>query len=289
MRKELEELRKRVQNCDCIFSFQTIADKNELVAHFTGLPNKQTFYAIRSLFENFDLIYKQGWKVTRLSKEDQLFLTLLKLRRGLSNQDLATKFKVSKATVANVFLTFLMALHHLIAKNLLHLPSRAKNQTSLPECFRDYKSTRVVLDCTEITTANPTLLSDQSKFWSSYKHRITCKALVGVVPNGTVAFVSDLYPGSFSDRAILIDTGILDLLVPGDCNGRQGFQHWGFNARRSYPQHPPFQGCAGIYSRTSRRDIWNRFSKDSRRKGEHPHQKLQNSGFHPSFYGPICF
>jgi len=48
-----------------------------------------------------------------------LFLTLVKLRRGLSNVDLATRFRVGKTTVANVFRSWLMALHHVIVKGLM--------------------------------------------------------------------------------------------------------------------------------------------------------------------------
>ena len=52
--------------------------------------------------------------------------------------------------------------------------------------------------------------------YSNYKHRITFKALVVIAPNGTVNFLSDLYPGSVSDKAIVQDCGILSKLVPGD-------------------------------------------------------------------------
>ncbi|KAL2086789.1 hypothetical protein ACEWY4_017848 [Coilia grayii] len=40
--------------------------------------------------------------------------------------------------------------------------------------------------------------------------------LIGVAPNGVITFVSDLYGGSTSDKAITADCGVLQHLEPGD-------------------------------------------------------------------------
>lgn len=39
---------------------------------------------------------------------------------------------------------------------------------------------------------------------------------MGVTPNGVVTFVSDLYPWSTSDKQIVANCSILDILEPGD-------------------------------------------------------------------------
>lgn len=44
----------------------------------------------------------------------------------------------------------------------------------------------------------------------------TVKLLVWVLPNGNVARVSSAYPGSTSDKELLVATGWTDLLHPGD-------------------------------------------------------------------------
>lgn len=44
----------------------------------------------------------------------------------------------------------------------------------------------------------------------------TFKGLVGISPDGSVTFVSSLYPGSISDKELTKRSGILDLLEPGD-------------------------------------------------------------------------
>ena len=48
------------------------------------------------------------------------------------------------------------------------------------------------------------------KLCSDYKHHITYKALVGLTPAGELSFVSELFPGSISDREIASRCGILN-------------------------------------------------------------------------------
>ena len=50
--------------------------------------------------------------------------------------------------------------------------------------------------------------------WSSYKN--TFKGLVGITPAGNISFVSKLYCGSILNRLLTIESGVVDLLEPGD-------------------------------------------------------------------------
>ena len=52
--------------------------------------------------------------------------------------------------------------------------------------------------------------------YSSYKSANTFKALIGVSPQGLVTYVSNLWGGRATDRAITENCGILDLIEPGD-------------------------------------------------------------------------
>ena len=68
----------------------------------------------------------------------------------------------------------------------------------------------MIIDCSEIFAQVPDSLTLQGMFWSNYKHHITYKGLLGIAPSGAITFISKLYPGSVTDREIVIRSGFLD-------------------------------------------------------------------------------
>ena len=54
--------------------------------------------------------------------------------------------------------------------------------------------------CTEIRSC----LALQSQLYSSYKSRIMLKDLIGISPNGSIYFVSELWSGPIRDRELVI-------------------------------------------------------------------------------------
>ena len=61
--------------------------------------------------------------------------------------------------------------------------------------------------------------------WSSYKHWNTAKLLVGITPTGVVSFIPPLWTGSISDKEIVKQSGLLNLLETGDAvMAGKGFQ-----------------------------------------------------------------
>ena len=84
--------------------------------------------------------------------------------------------------------------------------SRADIQRSIPECFKEtYPDTRVIIDCQV-----PSALNTQSSLYSTYKHNVTYKGLIGIAPSGAVTFVSPLYQGRTSDQETVGKCGLLD-------------------------------------------------------------------------------
>ena len=78
-------------------------------------------------------------------------------------------------------------------------------KASMAECFRaNYPDTFIVLDATELCTEIRSCLALQSQLYSSYKSRTTLKDLIGISPNGSIYFVSELGSGSISDRKLVI-------------------------------------------------------------------------------------
>ncbi|KAG0424500.1 hypothetical protein HPB47_028287 [Ixodes persulcatus] len=82
----------------------------------------------------------------------------------------------------------------------------------MPPAFREkYPTTRVILDATEIKCQVPSSLTLQSASFSSYKSTNTFKGLIGISPDGTVTFASQLFLGSMSDRECVRQSGFLKL------------------------------------------------------------------------------
>ena len=90
-------------------------------------------------------------------------------------------------------------------------------QSNMPVQFKKmYPATRVILNATEIYIEQPCIPELQQMTFSSYESHNTYRGLIGISPGGVVTFVSRLFAGSISDKKLTRQSGILDLLEPGD-------------------------------------------------------------------------
>ena len=177
------------------------------------------FKVVDETLQRFRLKYVDGWTPSFLSRTNQLLLTLMKLRLNIPILDLAVRFNTSKASVNNIFITHVYAIHELFYQPMLegHLPSLLKCKGSMPASFGDFSACRLVIDATEITQDVPGMdLGIQAQTYSSYKNNHTVKSVTGVAPNGAIVYVSKLYPGNASDVAIVEHSKMLSLLDAGD-------------------------------------------------------------------------
>ena len=107
------------------------------------------------------------------------------------------------------------------------IPALEKNKCSYPSSFEKFSSSRMTIVCTEIKIHLPRSNLDAiASTYSIYKSNYTAKFLIGVAPNGTIAYVSDAYDGHTSYKTIRSYCGVLDVFNPGNLNAIfQGRKH----------------------------------------------------------------
>ena len=171
---------------------------------YTSVPHDIFNILITSL-KRFQLKYYHGW-TPRMTLEDQLLLTLMKLTMNCKKLDLAVRFNISHTAVDNIFKTLLHALHELLFVGVVDnkFPSQLKCKGSMTKSFEDFVSAWAAIDALEITQDIPKEMNKQSTCYSSYKSRHTVKAVTAVAPNGAITFCSTFtYSGQIS-------SGLLD-------------------------------------------------------------------------------
>ena len=135
--------------------------------------------------------YYAGWRVKSISSEDQILITLIKLRQNYTNLHIAQLFSCRVAIISNVVTTFTHVLHNILFDDLMtSIPSREKSKLCSPSSFSLFTSCRIVIDCTDIEIAAPSLMSQQSVTYSNYLGMNSFKVIVGVAPNAVITYVS---------------------------------------------------------------------------------------------------
>ena len=159
-----------------------------------------------------------------LSIEDEFLLVMMKLRLGLTNLDIAMRFRISEGTVSNIFITCISFLYVRLG-SLKIWPTRNVILDNMPKKMKEeYPNTIIIFDCTEIRIQCPSALMLQSQSYSNYKSTNTLKSLVGVDSRGGFLFISQLYTGSISDKQIVSRSGFLDILKKKEKGNLRGFR-----------------------------------------------------------------
>lgn len=86
---------------------------------YTSFP-ADVFHVIVSMLSRMaPFNYYAGWAVTWFSIEDQLLITLMKLRLNYRDMDLAVRFGTSRSTVSNFINTYVSVLHEIFFDGVL--------------------------------------------------------------------------------------------------------------------------------------------------------------------------
>lgn len=193
------------------FNIHSFKDNDSDVCFYTGFPTYNSL-CICFRFLNSEKCLQVGHKKdTKLSHMDQFTLTLLRLRLGLFEKDLAWRFNISQSSVNRIFKLWVNFMYlRLGSVNIW--PSQEQIRRTMPESMKSkFPYLEWIIDAFEIQTQRPASLMLQSQSYSSYKSRNTVKGLVACTPSGQVGFVSQLYTGNISDRELVKRSGFLSM------------------------------------------------------------------------------
>jgi len=201
------------------FRIINYVNKPHVIHYYTGLINYEHFNMIMNILGDSvnDLQYypdKMSKSQKLLEPEDELFLTLMKLRHNFDYFDLAERFQISKSLASNIFITWVNLLY-CVFKDINIWPSQSSNVNYEKFKGNNVPST-IIIDCSEFNIEKPSNPVAQQLTWSSYKNRNTVKVLIGINRSGAVIFISDAHGGSISDRELFERSGLIDLLRGGD-------------------------------------------------------------------------
>ncbi|XP_046381846.2 uncharacterized protein LOC124152842 [Haliotis rufescens] len=183
------------------YSIEKFMFKPRAVQYYTSFDSCDHFI----LFFNIlgPAVEKLDYKCSVLSPKNQLFMTLMKLRQGKDDMELAIMFEVSRSVVGQIVNTWMNFLYFQL-QEVNTWPSKEVIRHTMPENFnKQFPSTRVILDATEIPIQKPSNVNAQSAIFSTYKNKNTLKTMIGCTPHGVVSYISRSYGGSASDRQII--------------------------------------------------------------------------------------
>ena len=183
------------------FSIMQFAGNASAIKYYTGFDDYEHFSFFLVILGPASA--NLSFQCSKLSIEDHLFVTLMKLRQAKDDVELSILFNVSARVVGKIIQTWLNFMYYQL-KELNIWPSQTVVRQHMPVNFgRQFRNTRVIFDATECALEKPSHVALQSSTFSSYKNCNTVKTVVGCTPRGAVSFISDTYGGSTSDRQIL--------------------------------------------------------------------------------------
>ena len=171
-------------------SVENIKSSNENISFYTGFPTYLAFQQCLTFLNpgvnGQNIIYydskvsdeKKTSRARKLDIEDEYLMTLMRLRLGLFEQDLAYRFKIGKTTVHRIVVSWINFMF-LRLGSLPVWPTKQAIQMSMPETFKEkFPQAEWIIDAFEIQTERPSSLSLASQSYSSYKSRNTLKGLI---------------------------------------------------------------------------------------------------------------
>ncbi|XP_037607845.1 uncharacterized protein LOC119477784 [Sebastes umbrosus] len=149
-----------------------------------------------------------------MSVQDQVLMTLMKLKTNRAIGDLSKQFGISQSMATRIISYWIDKLEEVLQPLIPWLPNETI-QATMPEAFKkNFPNTTCVIHCCKSYVQNPQNLDSRGE--SSSHYNVTVKYIVAVAPCGLIMFISTAYGGRCTDKLVTMDSGVLDKLKHGD-------------------------------------------------------------------------
>ena len=207
MEGKITQLSERLQRVEdnaakSLFRYENIKNRNDLVKFYTGFPDHLTLLAFDEEILESDAKVMRQWEgkkykdnydevkcdhMCKLPLLEQFIMTLVRLRLGLLELDLAQRFDIAQSRIT---ITWVNLMYHSLKAIMRFPPWHVVNKYMLEAFKSEYPNTRLIIDATEFSVERPSSLLSQASTFSAYKNKNTVKVLVGITPSGVISFVS---------------------------------------------------------------------------------------------------
>ena len=159
-----------------------------------------------------------GTRPPRATMEDQIIITLLKLKHNVSFDMLGYMNNIGQSTAADYFWKW-VDIMYVKLKFLIRMQDRDYVYDNIPNVFKlKFPRLTSIIDCFEIFVESPSSLMARAQLYSQYKRHCTIKVLISCTPLGAINYISKCYGGRASDIQITRESGFTTSKyhMPGD-------------------------------------------------------------------------
>ncbi|GAB6027019.1 hypothetical protein CHUAL_014106 [Chamberlinius hualienensis] len=200
--------KQRCASSQVKMSFYSSLKCNRDYKFYTGITER--------VFNDIVRILRPFNKRSHLCLEDQLLLTLMRIKLGLLFTDLGKRFSISTAAASSLFSKWVPIMARELGRVIIWL-SKEIIQATLPETFKSqYPNITCIIDSSEIFLQRPTLLRSKTGIHNRYVAHSTVKFLIAIAPSGFIMFISKSYEGHTFEQTMVRESGFLQHISPGD-------------------------------------------------------------------------
>nr|XP_054926403.1 uncharacterized protein LOC126531830 [Dermacentor andersoni] len=184
-----------------------VGQTDDTIKVLTGLPCLQL---LRNIIDEFAALRRVSIPRGFASgDEDTVLMVFVKLYHNISFSFLSVLFSIHRTTASNILKNAICILANVLGEAVF-FPCKESVLENLTIYFKDYKETRIVLDCTEVALERPGDLTSRLLTYSQYKRQYAIKVLIGVAPSGMITLVGKAFGGRASDTQLTAHSNVLN-------------------------------------------------------------------------------